>query len=504
MAEKKLTQKRCEKFKARGLYNDGGGLCLKVPADGGAKSWVFRYAVGGRDRYMGLGSFRDFDIEKARERATECRRLRADGIDPIEHRMAERKRKKQEEEEARLAAKKDVTFRDCAEKYIAEQNWRAGSRDQAERYFPKHIYPKVGEVLVRLFDIDHVEAVCKPLLDRPSAASRALSYLNGVLEFAKAHRVFTGDLPTDLSGPLQKAMPRLVAARERATKGAERNPWLDFKRIGEFMTALRRYYYQGPWAGKTPVPARALEFLALTGVRGHMVTGHSGSRRDDTTLKWNQIDWEERLATWTPDQHKVGGETKRDYIVPLSKQAIAVLKEMRTLQEEWGFYGEDKPVFVHPPSVDKNPSRKPSRVEGRPIDKSALGMFLKSAAGKHGWKDKDGNRISPPEGWLAKDKKEKRLISPHGFRSTFGGWAVANADKYPDGDSEIALGHSVGNPTRNRYKDISPRIEPVRVMLQDWANYCDQPFDPVGAADNDVPVLAEYRGRRRAARRRSY
>ena len=41
----------------RGLYTDGGGLCLQV-ASGGSRSWIFRYRLGGRRRHLGLGGFR--------------------------------------------------------------------------------------------------------------------------------------------------------------------------------------------------------------------------------------------------------------------------------------------------------------------------------------------------------------------------------------------------------------------------------------------------------------
>jgi integrase len=478
MAEKKLTQHRCEKLKAKGLYNDGGGLCLQVGEGGRAKSWIYRYAVAGRERHMGLGSFDTFNIDEARERARQCRQLRADGIDPIEHRKAERHK---QTAEARLVAKKDVTFRECAEKYLAEQDWRFGSMAQAKRYFAIHIYPKIGEVLVSAIDLDHVKEVIKPILDRGlhSATSRTLSYLNCTLDFAKAEGFRSGDNPADLKGPLKKLMPRLAAARKRATKGAKGNPHLDYKRIAGLVKALRAFCYQGVWHGKAPITARALEFLILMGVRTHMITGRQEDR-GAAAMRWNQIDWEDRIVIWTPDQHKIGDQTNTDYIVPLSDRAIEILKEMEKLQQEAGFYGQDKPVFVHGPALDKSPYRKPARVAGKPIDHNSLWVFLRSAAGEHGWTDKDGNRVSPQDGWRANDG---RLVTPHGFRTTFGTWSV-EVGGYPERDSEIALGHTVGGRVRNIYKKHAYRIEPRRPMMQDWANYCDD-TRPIGG-DNVV------------------
>ena len=78
-----------------GMYADGLGLYLRV-ADGGSKSWQLRYKLDGRARYMGLGAYPLFPLAKARARAIEARRLKADGTDPIEDRRKGR--------EERLAA----------------------------------------------------------------------------------------------------------------------------------------------------------------------------------------------------------------------------------------------------------------------------------------------------------------------------------------------------------------------------------------------------------------
>src|SRR5690242_7410670 len=75
-----------KQLKTPGMYPDGGGLYLQVNGED-AKSWVFRYAVEGRERYMGLGSASTITIDRAREEARKCREMRHDGIDPIEQRQ---------------------------------------------------------------------------------------------------------------------------------------------------------------------------------------------------------------------------------------------------------------------------------------------------------------------------------------------------------------------------------------------------------------------------------
>src|SRR5271170_4264786 len=98
--------------KARYL-NDGGGLLAKI-GPGAARSWVFRYRVDGKLHEMGLGALKTWSLAEARERALAQRKLRGADVpvDPIEHRKAARAA-------ARLDAAKTMTFKQCADAYVA-------------------------------------------------------------------------------------------------------------------------------------------------------------------------------------------------------------------------------------------------------------------------------------------------------------------------------------------------------------------------------------------------
>src|SRR6516162_11659021 len=114
MAIHKLTSRFCETVKKNGMYADGGGLYLQVTNNGEGKSWLFRYHVQGRgDRQMGLGSFYTFPLTEAREKAEQCRKMRHNGIDPIESREAERPATK-------VAAAKNKTLAGCAREVIEQ------------------------------------------------------------------------------------------------------------------------------------------------------------------------------------------------------------------------------------------------------------------------------------------------------------------------------------------------------------------------------------------------
>ena len=105
-----------------GMHCDGGGLYLQCTqgADSSVRrSWLFRYAVKGRERQMGLGSSDEVSLADARLKAAECRKLRQAGVDPIENR-------KVVQAEAALEAAKSMTFDECRDAYVKGHaaSWR--------------------------------------------------------------------------------------------------------------------------------------------------------------------------------------------------------------------------------------------------------------------------------------------------------------------------------------------------------------------------------------------
>ena len=113
-----LTSLRVTKLKQPGRYPDGDGLYLQIGPNG-AKAWLLRYQIGGKERYMGLGSVKAFSLKEARERARWSRQLLADGVDPIEHRLASRDLSVRE-------ARERIDFKTAAEQFLAvhESQWR--------------------------------------------------------------------------------------------------------------------------------------------------------------------------------------------------------------------------------------------------------------------------------------------------------------------------------------------------------------------------------------------
>src|SRR5262245_41291806 len=92
----RLTAAKVATIKKPGRYGDGGGLYLRVAEYetkrglARSKNWLFRFAVAGKERLMGLGSIDTLSLKEAREKARECRKSLLDGFDPIEARRERR------------------------------------------------------------------------------------------------------------------------------------------------------------------------------------------------------------------------------------------------------------------------------------------------------------------------------------------------------------------------------------------------------------------------------
>lgn len=86
-----LTKKRIAKLTTPGRFKDSEtrNLYLQVtPA--GTRSWLLRYSLNSRERFMGLGRYPTFSLKEARERARREQQKIADGIDPLDARRADR------------------------------------------------------------------------------------------------------------------------------------------------------------------------------------------------------------------------------------------------------------------------------------------------------------------------------------------------------------------------------------------------------------------------------
>jgi integrase len=287
------------------LFADGGGLYLQVTPGSGTtfKSWIYRYASSaGRERFMGLGSLDAVSLADARVKAAECRKLREQGIDPIDAREAQRA-------SAAIERAKAMTFDQCAEQYIAAH--RAGWRNlrhlsQWKSTLATYVSPVFGNLPVGSIDVGLVIKVLQPLwVTKPETASRIRGRIESVLDWATARSFRDAENPARWKGRLENLLPR--RSKVRAVKHHAALPYVE---ISGFIHAMRE---------RDTVAARALEFAVLTAARTGEVIG----------AKWSEIDLKASIWTVPAERMKSG----REHRVPLPDAPVALLQRLLQVRQ---------------------------------------------------------------------------------------------------------------------------------------------------------------------------
>jgi integrase len=411
-----------------GLYADGGGLYLQVSQQK-TKAWIFRFTRAGVPRKMGLGPVsvkpndKRITLADARQKATAARSQLIDGIDPIEARKA--LTAAQAVESAR-----SLTFRECAEGYIEanKPGWKNAKHADQWRMTLLGIGPKgkparndycklIRHLPVAAIDDGLVMKVLQPIWNQKTeTANRIRGRIEKVLDRAKALKLRSGENPARWVGHLDQLLPK-----KSQVSPVENHPALPYSQLPEFMADLRNREGFG---------ARALEFTILTAAR----------TADTIGGKPAEIDQVEKLWTVPKDRMKgKKGARKRDHVVPLTDQALAILKLSRA---------DDEYLF-------------PGGIPGEPLSNAAMAAVIdrmnedRVKAGLPKWTD-------PQQGG--------REIVPHGFRSTFKDWCVEETE-YPNEMSEMALAHTVPDKVERAYRRGSMR-EKRRTLMDDWAVFC--------------------------------
>jgi integrase len=289
-------------------YGDGGGLWLQVSATG-VKSRDFRFKEAGKLREMGLGPMHTIGLAEAREKARDCRRMRLDGTDPIEAKKAARQSK-------RLEAAKAMTFRQCAEAYIAahKASWRNPKHAaQWPSTLAAYVNSVFGSLPVQAIDVGLVMKVLEPIWPtKPETAGRVCGRVESVLDWATARGYRQGENPARWRGHIENLLPKKGKGRR-----VEHHATLPYPEIGPFIAELRQ---------QEGVAAQALEFTILPAARTGEVIG----------AKWDEFDLGERLWTVPSELMKAGKEHR----VPLSDAALTIVEKMAEIrQSEFAFPG---------------------------------------------------------------------------------------------------------------------------------------------------------------------
>lgn len=290
----KLTAMQVQHFTKPGNYGDGGGLYLQINPQG-KKSWIFRYELFGRKRYMGLGPLHCVSLADARIAAREARRCLRDKVDPLE-------KKRQEEERQRRDEARELSFDASAKQYIEAHGdaWRSAKhRQQWENTLRTYASPHFGSVNARDIDTDLVLKVLEPIWSiKTETATRVRERIERVLAWAATRGYRTGENPARWTGHLEWLLPapsKLKKVRHHAA--------LPYSEARAFFQALRK---------QEGGAARALEFTILTASRTNEVLG----------ALWSEIDLVNGVWTVPAERMKAG----RVHRVPLVDATIKLLR----------------------------------------------------------------------------------------------------------------------------------------------------------------------------------
>ena len=369
--------------------SDGGGLYLEVLPTGG-KSWRMKYRTDGREKRIVFGLWPDVTLKQARQRRDEARSLVAGGIDPGAS-------IKQEKAEARANA---VTFEKVAREWLAKisPTWADSHAEKMTSRFEKELFPWLGALPIKDIKAAELLAVIHRIEARGAkdTARRMLQSSGQVFRYAVACGLAERDISADLRGVLS---PRHVKHRASVTDPK------DVTRLLRFIDG-----YTGSFVVRC-----ALRLAPLVFVR-------PGELRH---AEWSEIDLDK--AEWRIPAEKM--KMREQHIVPLSRQAVAILRELHPLT------GAGKYVF---PSV---------RTSARPMSENTVNAALRRLG-------------------YAKDE-----MTGHGFRSMAS--TLLNEMGWNRDAIERQLAHGERNAVRASY-NFAEYLPERRRMMQAWADYLDK------------------------------
>jgi integrase len=276
-----------------GRYRAGPNLYKQVAASG-TGSWVLRYELAGRKRWMGLGPLSVFSLKEAMARAREAQQLIYSGVDPIDQRRQARA------SEARKSLL-TVNFETATQAYFDQHQtkWGAKARIEFLNTLATYAFPVFGKLAVDMVDTPLVLRAIEPIwLSKNVTASRVRSRIAAVLDWCKVRGFRSGDNPAAWKGHLDQLLPTGGTIGEVIHHAA-----LPYASLPDFVAALRQ---------RQGIEPLALELLILTASRtAEVLKAH-----------WSEVDF--ATKTWVrPATHMKGGV---EHSVPLTGRMIEILK----------------------------------------------------------------------------------------------------------------------------------------------------------------------------------
>jgi len=372
------------------LYDEKGLFLLVTP--NGGKWWRFKYRYENKEQLLSLGIYPEVSLKEARERRDRAREEVAMGVNSSVTRKTE--------VVLQVKAVTD-TFEAVAREWVVNRAalWAESHSSKIVRRLELDIFPYIGKKAISTIKPPELLGVLRRIEERGAGdtAHRALQNCGQVFRYAVATGRAERDIAADLRGALAPVKEGHFAAIT------------DPKQIGGLLRTMRDY------TGST-VTRCALRLMPMVFVR-------PGELRK---AEWQEIDF--TTSTWNIPAERM--KMRQAHIVPLSRQAKAILKELHAVT------GEGRFLF---PSA---------RTGKRPMsDNAVLGALRRMGVGKE-------------------------EMTGHGFRAMARTVLDEELHVRPD-YIEHQLAHAVRDPNGRAYNRTA-HLDERRKMMQLWADYLDK------------------------------
>ena len=390
---------------------DGNGMHLLVHPNG-SKYWRLQYRFGGKQKMLALGVYPDVSLADARARRDEARKLLANSIDPGD----KKKNDKVEQEEAR-------TFEQLAiEWHATNKKWSEEHSRRVLKSLEDNLFPAIGKRNIAELKTRDLLAPIKAveLSGRLEVASRLQQRTTAIMRYAVQSGLLDYNPAQEMAGAV-------------ASSNRQHRPALELRRIPELLQRIDNY------TGR-PLTRLAVELTLLVFIRSSELR----------FARWSEIDFETSMWTIPAEREAIegvkhsqrGSKMRTPHLVPLSNQALAILKHVHELSGDRDF------VFIgdhdHRKPMSENTVNKALRVMGYDTKVEVCG---------------------------------------HGFR-TMACSSLIESGLWSRDAVERQMSHMERNSVRAAYIHKAEHLDERRLMLQWWADFLDankekviSPFD---------------------------
>jgi len=386
-----LTELAIKHLKPREkLYRvtDSHGLCLEVSPTG-SKLWRYRFYHLGKPQMTALGKYPIVGLAQARKLRDDARAILETGKHPTNHKRAEKLRR---------AIEGQNTFRHVSLLWMESmqkglnEKYKTQNMEKLERL----VFPSIGALPITEITIPDVVRVIDRIASKGTidTAKRVKQVIGQIFRYATTRGLCTHNPASDLRG--------ILPSREK-----EHHASLPLDELPTLLQAIE--------AREPDFSKYAMQLLALTFVRTGELIG----------AKWNEIDWERE--EWHIPKERM--KMKRPHVVPLSRQSLDILRELRTLT------GDREHIFHSPASKSKH------------ISNGTVLMALRRM------------------GYAGK-------MTGHGWRSIAS--SILYEKNYKPEAIEAQLAHSDQNETRSAYNYKATYMLERKKMMQDYADILDK------------------------------